>query len=105
MIAQTPKPPYYVVIFTSVRTEVDEGYAEMADYMLELAQSQDGFLGAESARNELGITVSYWKSLESIKNWKHHVEHVKAREKGRNIWYSSYKTRIARVEMDYGFEQ
>lgn len=104
MIAQTPTPPYYSVIFTSIRTEGDHGYAEMADRMVELARQQDGFLGVESARNEIGITVSYWRDLESIRKWKEHVEHSIAREKGRKEWYQSFKTRIAKVERDYGFE-
>ena len=104
MIAETPQPPYYAVIFTSVRTEGDNGYAEMAVRMVELAQQQDGFLGVESARNEIGITVSYWRDLESIKRWKEHAEHSFAREKGRSEWYKSFKTRIAKVERDYGFE-
>ena len=104
MIAHTPEAPYYAVIFTSVRTEGDNGYAEIADRMVELAQQQDGFLGVESARNEVGITVSYWRDLESIKRWKEHAEHSFAREKGRTTWYKSFKTRIAKVERDYGFE-
>ncbi len=66
MIAKTPKPPYYAVIFSSIRTEIQDGYKEMAELMLELAREQEGFLGVKSARNELGITVSYWSSLESI---------------------------------------
>jgi len=105
MIAQTPQPPYYAVIFSSIRTEGDNGYNEMADKMVELAQQQEGFLGVESARNELGITVSYWKNLESIKRWKENVEHTIAREKGRSDWYKSFITRIAKVEHDYGFER
>ena len=103
MIAQTLTPPYYSVIFTSVRTEGDNGYAEMADRMVELARQQDGFLGVESARNEIGITVSYWRDLESIHRWKEHAEHYIAREKGRNEWYQSFKVRIAKVERDYEF--
>ncbi len=101
MIAETPQPPYYAVIFTSVRTEGDNGYAEMADRMVELARQQDGFLGIESARNEIGISVSYWRDLESIKRWKEHSEHSFAREKGRTTWYKCFKTRIAKVERDY----
>lgn len=104
MIASTPKPPYYAVIFTSVRTEGDNGYSEMAERMIELARLQDGFLGVESARNELGITVSYWRDEDSIKAWKEHVEHSIARKFGRDAWYQSFKTRIARVERDYSFE-
>lgn len=105
MLAQTPTPPYYAVIFTSVKMENNEGYDEMAERMVELAQQQPGFLGVESARNEIGITVSYWKDLVSIKNWKENAEHTIAREKGRADWYKAFKTRIAKVERDYGFEK
>lgn len=103
MIALTPDPPYYAVIFTSIRTDGDQGYAEMADRMVELASLQDGFLGVESARNNLGITVSYWRDLASIQKWKDHTEHLLAREKGRTEWYSQFKTRICLVERDYEF--
>ena len=75
MIAKTPEPPYYAVIFTSIRTEGDNRYSEMSALMEELVALQDGFLGVESARNEIGITVSYWRDLESIKNWKENREH------------------------------
>ncbi|MDO9037653.1 MAG: antibiotic biosynthesis monooxygenase [Lutibacter sp.] len=105
MIAKTPKPPYYAVVFTSIRTEGELEYAEMADKMIDLAGKQEGFLGVESARNELGITVSYWESLEAIKKWKLHAEHTEAREKGRSIWYKSFKVRICKVEHEYGFEK
>ena len=105
MIAQTPKPPYYAVIFTSTRTEGDNGYAEMGEKMFELAKQQPGYLGYESARDGLGITVSYWESLEAIKNWKNVAEHLKAQSKGIKQWYKAYKTRICLVERDYGFEK
>lgn len=102
LIAKTPKPPYYAVIFTSHRNEGDNGYGEMASRMLELASKQPGFLGVESAREDVGITVSYWSDLESIKNWKANVEHLEAQKLGREKWYSAFKTRISRVERDYG---
>lgn len=105
MIANTPEPPYYAVIFTSIRTEKVDGYSEMADFMIDLATRQEGFLGVESARNELGITVSYWKDTDSIKKWKQHAEHIMAQQKGKTEWYKKYKTRIAKVERDYGFEK
>ena len=77
-IAKTPEPPYYAVIFTSLRTENNNGYDEMAERMIDLASKQAGFLGIESARDDLGITVSYWSNLESIKNWKANLEHQEA---------------------------
>ena len=104
MISNTPKPPYYAVIFTNLRTEEDQGYGEMADRMAELAKEQDGYLGLESARNDIGISVSYWKDLESIKKWKDNLEHHVAQKKGRSIWYAEYKVRIAKVERDYDFK-
>lgn len=105
MIANTPKAPYYAVIFSSINSENSDDYSEMADLMVQLATKQEGFLGIESARNVLGITVSYWKDLESIKKWKENVEHSVARKRGRNEWYQAFKTRIAKVERDYGFEK
>lgn len=104
MIANTPKPPYYAVIFTNIQTENLGGYSQMADRMLELAQQQPGYLGFESARNELGIAVSYWKDQESLLAWKQNVEHLGAQTMGRKKWYASYKTRIAKVERDYSNE-
>ena len=94
---------YYAVIFTSTRTEVEAGYAEMAIKMVELAKAQPGYIGMESARSEIGITVSYWESLEAIKNWKANMEHIEAQEKGRTTWYKNYKVRIAKVEREYEF--
>ena len=105
MIARTPQPPYYAVIFTSIRTGVDNGYEVMAQRMVELASEQPGFLGVESAREEIGITVSYWASAEAITAWKRHAEHQIAQERGKQDWYRAYKTRICKVEREYGNER
>ena len=103
LIAATPPPPYYAVIFTSVRTETESGYGDTAKLMVDLAAQQPGFLGIESARNDVGITVSYWESLEAIRAWKQQSDHVIAQQKGRSDWYTAYKTRICKVERDYEF--
>ena len=103
MLAKTPPTPYYAVIFTSIRTEGDDGYGAMAQAMDELAKQQEGYLGIESAREEIGITVSYWASLEAIKNWKANTDHLIAQKYGREKWYTHYKVRICKVERDYEF--
>ena len=103
MLADTPKQPYYAVIFSSVRTDGDNGYTEMATRMVELASGYDGFLGLESAREEIGITVSYWRDLDSISRWKGDVEHLAAQQRGSNEWYSAYRLRVALVERDVSF--
>ena len=102
-ITQLPEPPYYAVIFTSMRTTTDNGYSTMADLMLSLANQQTGFLGVESARNDTGITVSYWRSLDDINNWKQNIDHQKAQQLGREQWYQHYTVRICKVEKQYTF--
>ena len=104
-IAKTLEPPYYAVIFTSLRIDGDNGYGEMAERMVKLASQQPGFLGVESARESLGITMSYWSDLESIKTWKQNAEHLIAQKQGREAWYKEFKIRISKVERDYGFAQ
>ena len=104
MIANTPEPPYYSVIFTSILNEEHIGYSEMANKMEKLAMQQPGYLGFESAREEIGLSISYWKDLESIRNWKNVAEHLLAQKLGNDRWYKIYKIRIARVERDYAKE-
>jgi heme-degrading monooxygenase HmoA len=105
--AATPKPPYYAVIFTSQRSADDpEGYEIMAQRMVELAAQQPDFLGIESAHGAdgVGITVSYWESLDAIRNWREHAEHRVAQQLGRSKWYSGFRLRVCRVEHAYGLD-
>lgn len=104
MLAATPPPPYYAVIFTSVRTSHDDGYAAMAARMVELAAQQPGFLGIESARDGLGITVSYWESEDAIRHWHANAEHQFAQSEGYRAWYQSFRVRVAKVDREYGFQ-
>lgn len=97
--------PYYAVIFTSTRTELDEGYHETHDLLLNKAKDLPGFLGLETAQEEIGITISYWRSLNDIKGWKEDMDHLIAQSRGRQEWYKEYRVRIARVERDYEFHK
>lgn len=103
--ASLPAPPYYAVVFTSVRTAGDNGYGKRAEQMLKLAADQPGFLGADSARGAdgLGITVSYWRDENSIAAWRDHAEHALSRAYGREHWYASFTVHVAKVERTYGF--
>lgn len=103
--AVTPEPPYYAVIFTSVRTEGDRGYGAMAERMVQLAAGMPGFLGVESARDSvtgLGLTVSYWTDEAAIRGWRENAQHRIAQETGKQTWYADYQLRVARVERAYG---
>ena len=102
MIATTPLPPYYAVIFTSLRTDNDNDYHETSQQMLALAEQQQGFLGFESARQDIGISVSYWTSLEAINAWKKNLDHRHAQSRAKD-WYTQFRVRVCRVEREYGF--
>ena len=102
-IARTPDPPYVAVIFTSLRTPGDDGYEAVATRMEELAASQPGYLGIESAREGVGITVSYWATEDDARGWKRVAEHLAAQRAGRERWYEEYTVRIAHVTRDYRF--
>ena len=99
------KTPYYAVIFTLKKKKNIDGYAEMSEKMVELASQQDGFLGMDSARSEIGITVSYWKDLASIQQWRQNTEHLVAQKLGRKQWYKKFSVKIALVEREYDFEK
>ncbi|MDD9905315.1 MAG: antibiotic biosynthesis monooxygenase [Rhodospirillaceae bacterium] len=104
-ISDTPKPPYYAVVFTSINADTDHAeHNTLSERMLELAQGYDGFLGIEPARNTdgTGVAVSYWRDLETIQKWAMDPEHRIAKEKGRTLWYDLYRIRIAKVERENG---
>ncbi len=104
MIVANLQIPYYAVIFSTVLSENTDGYIAAAKRMEVLAKLQKGFLGIESARAEIGITISYWKTLADISAWKNNVDHTEVRKLGREKWYKKYQLRICKVERAYDFE-
>lgn len=101
--APLPEPPYYAVIFTNQLTSTVQGYEQMADKMVELAQAQEGYIGVESTRDAfgVGITVSYWRDEAAISAWKADVDHLMAQKLGQTRWYAQYHLRVAKVERAY----
>ncbi|MFG2652740.1 antibiotic biosynthesis monooxygenase family protein [Streptomyces sp. NPDC048436] len=107
------EPPYYTVVFTSVRTVPDDeeggddGYDATSTRMDEIVASVPGFLGMESARTPggLGITVGYFRDEDAIKEWRGDAEHRAAQKRGRGEWYEKYSVHVAKVERSYGFER
>lgn len=96
--------PYYAVIFTTIANDDLQGYQDAAIKMEELAKLQDGYLGIDAARSDIGITVSYWKTLAAITAWKNNLEHTKVRDLGREKWYKHYELRVCKVERAYSFK-
>lgn len=97
---------YYAVIFTSKKSNTDDGYDEMSEQMVTLAKKQKGFISLESVRDSSGngITISYWESLDDISAWKNNTEHLKAQNLGQTKWYEHYKVRICKVEREYSMD-
>jgi heme-degrading monooxygenase HmoA len=95
--------PHYAVIFTSLldESQIDQEYQHYNDLLEEEAKKYDGYLGMDSARNGLGISVSYWIDTDSIVLWRQNFEHKIAIEKGISKWYKSYNVRVAKVERSY----
>lgn len=106
MFVKTPKPPYYAVIFTSIRTQVDDGYSELNDELYAEAMKLDGYYGSETLRDEngFGVAVLYWRSMEDIQEWSKYQKHLRAKKLGKEKWYEGWKVRIAKVEREYGSE-
>jgi heme-degrading monooxygenase HmoA len=101
-LLDTPPPPYTAVIFTSIKSQTERGYDAMMAKMKALAERQPGYLGIESARDDVGITVSYWIDDDAARSWKQVAEHLVAQRQGRDVWYRDYRVRVATVHRDYG---
>jgi heme-degrading monooxygenase HmoA len=97
--------PYYAVIFTSTLHKTDEEYIGLDEILIEKARECGGFLGMDSARSELGISISYWETLEDIQRWRAHTDHIVAINKGIEKWYEAYNVRICKVERNYDFKR
>jgi len=104
MIKHVEKDPYYAVIFTATFAKDLKGYDKIAKEMLLLAKEQKGFISIESVKEgNKEITVSYWRTLEDIRNWSVNERHAEAKEGGKSKWYENFSVRICKVEREYSF--
>lgn len=99
------EPPYYVAVFTTVRTVEQVGYRETDARMEELVKDIPGYLGIDHAQTPggLGITVGYFRDAEALTRWRTDAEHRAAQQRGRAEWYQSYTLHVAKVERSHGF--
>ncbi|MGC9539615.1 antibiotic biosynthesis monooxygenase family protein [Streptomyces sp. UG1] len=99
------EPPYYVSVFTTVRTENQSGYSDTAALMEDLVKDVPGFLGMDHAQTPggLGITVGYFRDADALTEWRSNAEHRAAQGRGRAEWYQSYTLHVAKVERSHGF--
>lgn len=70
--------------------------------MRELAKSEYGCTKFISVTEDVQeIAISYWSSLEQIKQWKQNAEHLIAQELGKTKWYESYSVQVVEVLREY----
>ncbi|GGQ54140.1 antibiotic biosynthesis monooxygenase family protein [Streptomyces asoensis] len=102
---QAFEPPYYVAVFTAVRTQEQDGYRETDARMEELVKAIPGFLGMDHAQTPggLGITVGYFRDADALTQWSADTEHRAAQRRGRAEWYESYTLHVAKAERSSGF--
>ncbi|MFE2581607.1 antibiotic biosynthesis monooxygenase family protein [Streptomyces sp. NPDC059378] len=101
------EPPYYAVVFTTVRTQDQSGYGETNARMEELVKDVPGYLGMDHAQTPggLGITVAYFRDADALTQWRTDAEHRAAQQRGRDRWYESYTLHVAKVERSHGFRR
>ncbi|MFE9825463.1 antibiotic biosynthesis monooxygenase family protein [Streptomyces sp. NPDC005791] len=99
------EPPYYVAVFTAVRTQEQSGYSETDARMEDLVKEVPGFLGMDHAQTPggLGITVGYFRDADALTEWRSNAEHRAAQKRGQTEWYQSYTLHVAKVERSHGF--
>jgi heme-degrading monooxygenase HmoA len=88
-----------IVLFRSKLVEQPDGYAEMAQEMLDTAKSMPGFIDAKSFKAEDGerLTVVWWQDEETLRAWRTHARHLVAQQRGRERWYQYYTLEVAEL--------
>ncbi|MEU4466272.1 antibiotic biosynthesis monooxygenase [Streptomyces sp. NPDC024017] len=97
--------PYYVAVFTTVRTQNQNDYSETNACLEDLVKDLPGYLGMDHGQTPggLGITVSYFRDADALTEWRTNAEHHSAQKRGRAEWYQCYTLHVAKVERSRGF--
>jgi heme-degrading monooxygenase HmoA len=88
-----------VVLFRSKLVPEPDGYAEMAQEMLDTAKSMPGFIDVKAFKADDGerLTLVWWEDEETLRAWRTHARHLVAQKAGRERWYEYYNLEVAEV--------
>lgn len=94
-----------VVLFRSKLVDAPDGYAEMAQEMLDLAKTMPGFVDVKGFKADDGerLTLVWWEDEETLRQWRLNARHLVAQKAGRERWYQYYKLEIAEVKRTKDF--
>lgn len=92
-----------LTVFRSrLRPGVHDEYAPTAARMSELARAMPGYLSHKSFTAEDGerVTIVEFADEASQQAWSRHAEHVEAKRKGRETFYSEFRIQVCQVERE-----
>ena len=96
--------PYFAIMLSSKLMLNDLTYRIMAEKMLELAQGQPGYLGAEYGSGEMDLLMTYWQTKEAAEAWLNHDMQRKTLSIGESFWYEEYSLKLFEVMKDMSFK-
>ncbi len=97
----------FVVIFeVEPEKERAQEYFDLATELRPELEKIDGFISVErftSMYNEgKYLSVSFWRDENALNQWREHLGHRDAQEKGLINIFRNYRIRVAEVIRDYG---
>ena len=86
-----------VTVFRSrLNPDAHAEYQPWAEQMSKLASTMPGYLSHKTYAADDGerVTIVEFESEETQREWAHHPLHVKARQLGREKFYSEYRIQV-----------
>ena len=85
----------------------DLKYIDFSKEILENINSQNGFMEIESykEKSRKGVTISYWKSIPAIQEWREYSAHLKTQNYSRDVAYFNYTVKIYEVQREYNLKR
>jgi len=87
--------------------QAGKDYEDMAEEMEKLARSMPGFIEVKAFSAEDGerLTLVWWESAETLRQWSENVRHLQAKRMGRERWYEYYEIEVAEVVRQNRFQR
>ena len=95
-----------VTVFRNrLNASAQDEYANWAARMSALARQMPGYLSHKTFVADDGerVTIVEFESEDAQRAWATHAEHVTAKRKGRESFYSEYRIQVCTVQRESGF--
>jgi heme-degrading monooxygenase HmoA len=94
-----------VLIRTTLRPEADRAaYDALNEQMFRLVQTMPGFIAADGYSSTDGndVGVIRFESLETLRAWREHPDHLVVQQRGKTEFYAAYTIEVCEVVRAYG---